>query len=154
MRLTRIIFTLAPFVVLAGPEPAAAQVSALGTCVRLLDTDPATPRQGTETCFLEALSGVDQNGNIVSYEAVASVQLLQGPDGPLGDHDAILRISASGFVPVGEEFGRVVLSGSDGNPCQLTTDVSELRETICRGLFSFDGVFTAEMRIENFVDPD
>lgn len=33
-------------------QPASAQLSALGTCRRLLDTNPATPERSSETCFL------------------------------------------------------------------------------------------------------
>jgi hypothetical protein len=135
-------------------QPASAQLSALGTCRRLLDTNPATPERSSETCFLDALSGVNRNGKIVSYEAVAHAQLLETADSDLGVYDVILSISASGFVPVGRPFGEVVVSGSDGNPCVLETDVADFRETICSQIFSFDGVFTADMRIENFVDPD
>jgi hypothetical protein len=155
MRFHRTALTLAALATsLAVPEPVSAQVSGLGTCRRLLDTNPATPAQSFETCFLEALSGVDQDGNIVSYDAVASVQLLETPGSAFGFYDVTLSISASGFVPVGFPFGQVVVSGSDGNPCVLDTDVAELRQTSCEGLFSFDGVFTADMRIENFVTPD
>jgi hypothetical protein len=139
---------------LMAPEPASAQLSALGTCRRLLDTDPATPQLSSETCRLDALSGVDLNGNIVSYQATAQVQLLETDDSDLGFYDVILNISASGFVPVGERFGSVVVSGSDGNPCVLETSVAELQEAFCTQIFSADGVFTADMRIENFVQPD
>jgi hypothetical protein len=139
---------------LMAPEPASAQLSALGSCRRLLDTDPATPRLSSETCVLEALSGVDQNGNIVGYQATAQVQLLETADSDLGFYDVILSMSAIGFVPVGESFGSVVVSGSDGNPCVLETNVAEFQEAFCSQIFSFDGVFTADMRIENFVEPD
>lgn len=84
---------------------------------------------------------------------MAHAQLLETADSDLGVYDVILSTSASGFVPVGKPFGEVVVSGSDGNPCVLETDVADFREAICSQIFSFDGVFTADMRIENFVDP-
>jgi hypothetical protein len=152
VKTTVLLTALASF--LMTPEPASAQLSALGSCRRLLDTDPATPRQSSETCVLEALSGVDQSGNIVGYQGTAQVQLLETADSDLGFYDVILSISANGFVPVGERFGSVVVSGSDGNPCVLETSVAEFQEAFCSQIFSFDGVFTADMRIENFVQPD
>lgn len=155
MRFDKSALTVAAFAALAvAPEPASAQLSALGACSRLLDTNPATPLQSTETCFLEALSGVNQAGETVTYTAVATVQLFQAGGGALGLHDAILSISVQGFVPVGLPFGEVALRGSDGNDCVLSMDDAGFRERSCSGLFSFDGVFSADMRIENFVDPE
>jgi hypothetical protein len=139
---------------LMAPEPASAQVSSSGSCRRLLDTDPATPAQSAETCFLDALSGVDQNGNVVSYQAVARAQLIETADSPQGFYDVIVSISATGFVPIVERFGEVVVSGSDGAPCVLETGVPDFQEKTCFQIFSFDGVFTADMSIDTFLFPD